>query len=1107
LRAFPRRFNRGDLRTELAMTAGVPWSVNAVERETWAAARDAARRAGLSVGEWLEQTIREGADEPHTRRTPREQPRADALEQRLDDISEQLDHLMRNGPQRGQPERAARTDPALAAAVTALDSRVEVLMRDIDTAERRVPAHVDVAIERLDSRIEELLAQSRSTAASVPPEVESKLDALSQAIEKMSARLEREPERPIPSTISPSIADLDDAIAEITVRQASLDQATLDDGTKGRMLDRRQGRIGRRAEDLKREPAPVAAHDFSGLERQLKTMADEMQHLRRSGGQAQAPALAPDLSGLERQLKTMADEMQHLRRSSVQAPAIEELRHQIMDLGRALAELAPRSSIEALERAIEVLTEHIDLAARTEPRENYSQVASALDEIRASLAEVRPAESFSAVEADLQELSRKLDVLNVKGLDGTTVARVQSELGEIRALLSSALPADVLKVLVDQIEVLAHKLESGPAADTKMLGAFAGLERRIDQLGERIETASHNAGAPAIAEIAGRLDELQRALANLSHGAPAGFEDLMHGVVDKLEAAETRLSRFDSIERSLNDLFAQFEETRTSAIDIAERAARSAIREAAATLVPRTQPSSSTEPVRRAPEPEPRPAAARESEPAIHREPQRPTAAPKEEPQAAARESFRSDPELMDPVQSAPPRVESKTATISGDLPPDYPLEPGSGGPHGRTAQSASERVAQSAAVLGPYAPKLGEANPRTAEFIAAARRAAQQAAAERATETPHSRAVGVMKDISTKLGGGGGKRSLLIGLLAILLVVAGTMRYADVLFPSFFSSVEILEPTVAAPPAARPAEPETPAEPTAPAAPAEPVPADRSALPTDPALASAPPAGVVGPAVTTVFLGQRGDPRDITGTVPSPAPKPGAVAFRPNDLPAGLGTVALRTAAMAGDPVAAYEIAARYFDGRGVEASGVEALRWFELARAAGSFPAAYRLGGIYEKGQRVTKNLSEARRYYLLAAEGGHIKAMHNLAVLHAEGVDGKPDFRTATRWFRMAADRGLRDSQYNLAVLYARGLGAEQNLAEAYRWFALAAIQGDPDAAKKRDDVANRLDPQTLIAAKLAVQTWAATPADVAANNVKLKPEWEKAETAPARRSVKN
>ncbi len=122
------------------MTAGVPWSVNAVERETWAAARDAARRAGLSVGEWLEQTIRQGADEPHAHRTAREQPRADALEQRLDDISEQLDHLLRNGPQRVQPERAARTDPALAAAVAALDNRIEALMRDIGAAERLVPS-------------------------------------------------------------------------------------------------------------------------------------------------------------------------------------------------------------------------------------------------------------------------------------------------------------------------------------------------------------------------------------------------------------------------------------------------------------------------------------------------------------------------------------------------------------------------------------------------------------------------------------------------------------------------------------------------------------------------------------------------------------------------------------------------------------------------------------------------------------------------------------------------------------------------------------------------------------------------------------------------------
>ena len=120
--------------------------------------------------------------------------------------------------------------------------------------------------------------------------------------------------------------------------------------------------------------------------------------------------------------------------------------------------------------------------------------------------------------------------------------------------------------------------------------------------------------------------------------------------------------------------------------------------------------------------------------------------------------------------------------------------------------------------------------------------------------------------------------------------------------------------------------------------------------------------------------------------------------------------------------------------------------------------------------------KDLDKARQLYLQAADKGNAKAIHNLAVLYAEGIDGKPDYRTAAQWFRKAADRGVADSQYNLGILYARGIGVDQNLAESYKWFALAAQQGDQDAAKKRDDVAGRLDQQSLVAARLAVQTWA-------------------------------
>jgi localization factor PodJL len=138
------------------------------------------------------------------------------------------------------------------------------------------------------------------------------------------------------------------------------------------------------------------------------------------------------------------------------------------------------------------------------------------------------------------------------------------------------------------------------------------------------------------------------------------------------------------------------------------------------------------------------------------------------------------------------------------------------------------------------------------------------------------------------------------------------------------------------------------------------------------------------------------------------------------------------------------------------------------------------------------VKKDLVAARDLYRAAADKGHGKAMHNLAVLYAEGADGKPDYNTAAVWFRKAADHGITDSQYNLAILYARGVGVEQNLADAYKWFFLAAKEGDQDAAQKRDQIASRLDPQALAAARAAAESWTALPQP--ADAVSVKGNWD-------------
>ncbi|HEX5508978.1 MAG TPA: hypothetical protein VFX37_10785 [Pseudolabrys sp.] len=223
----------------------------------------------------------------------------------------------------------------------------------------------------------------------------------------------------------------------------------------------------------------------------------------------------------------------------------------------------------------------------------------------------------------------------------------------------------------------------------------------------------------------------------------------------------------------------------------------------------------------------------------------------------------------------------------------------------------------------------------------------------------------------------------------------------------------------------------------------------------------------------------------DITGSIatsqpivpPIPMPPHVTTSSTPSDgtLPAAIGSAALRKAATDGNAAATYEIAVRYAEGHGVTANLEQAAHWFEQAASKGLVPAQFRLASLYEKGRGVQKDLARARTLYLAAAEKGNAKAMHNLAVLYAEGVDDKPDYAMAARWFLKAANHGIADSQYNLAILYARGLGVEKSYSDSYKWFALAAKKGDHEAAKKRDEIATRLDAQTLAAVQQQVKVW--------------------------------
>ena len=480
------------------MTANVPWSVNAVEPDTWATAREAARRSGMSVGEWLEAAIQGSAVDHGISRRTAVSSGGERFQHQLSEISERLDYLMQGKSPQGRSTTAASTEQnKLLHSVDALTDRIDALIGDIRSNDDQTPRQIKGVIDRLDSRLEFIFSRTSSPAPARELEIERKLSDIARGIEMMSRQLEAENARYAPPHRAPSISDLDAAIADITVRQAALD-----DGTYTRNLDRRLASIDTRF----------------GF----------------------APRSDVQLVGLEHQIKNFADEMQALRRVTVHSDSIEALRRDVGDLARTFGELAPRRSIDALERTVTNLTRRIDRASFAEKHENVSEVVESLQQIKTALAEVKPAESFSAVERDLRTLSTRLDGLNERGVDNNTIARLQAQTSEIRDLLSNALPTDALKALVGQIEAMVQRFEHSPSpSDGAVLDVVASLERRIDTFAERVEAAaSQPAPSPALDEIKNRLEQIESALDRGDTGTPGGLETTMRTLVGKLDAAE-----------------------------------------------------------------------------------------------------------------------------------------------------------------------------------------------------------------------------------------------------------------------------------------------------------------------------------------------------------------------------------------------------------------------------------------------------------------------------------------------------------------------------------------------------------------------------------------
>lgn len=493
------------------------------------------------------------------------------------------------------------------------------------------------------------------------------------------------------------------------------------------------------------------------------------------------------------------------------------------------------------------------------------------------------------------------------------------------------------------------------------------------------------------------------------------------------------------------------------------------------------------------------------------------------------------------PLAGSAPSAPIPSVDLDEPLDPkmaNRPLEPGSGAPD---LNAIMKRVRDE---RGQPA-KPSDTDAAKSDFIAAARRAAQAAAAEADALKRQSTVTGPVKALRIGDLLKARRKPILMGTTAILLAL-GALQLGKAFFadPAQVASNDVApivasqpvqtasldpagQPKMDAQPAAvesapdhtvRQAEPSAPAtkddmaaqsmiatppgaEPSMSAAPtAEPVPAPVASVTSADAnqavsgeTASAAPASTVPVAAEAADTGAQpmaAEPitaKDTTGAVP-PADASPAITTK-FDIPADAGPAALRDAAASGDAKALFEIGSRYAESRGVKEDMAAAAKWYEKSAELGFAPAEYRIGNFYEKGIGVARDIKKAKTWYQLSAAQGNASGMHNLAVLFAMAADGVTDNESAAHWFQAAADVGVKDSQFNLGILAAKGVGMKQNLEESYKWFALVAKTGDKDAAAKRDEIANALRPEQLERARAATELWKAKPLDAAANSADI------------------
>lgn len=434
------------------MSAGAPWSVKGIDPKTREIAKDLARRSGMTLGEWLNHMITEGADDDGVTplgRRPADYHGPDRRERarRLDDAyhDERLDE--RSADRERTPENLS----AVARALEALSERIE-------TAERRstlAVSGIDQAVAGLLGRLEGAEREQSLQARRLEDFAEDRREDLDRL-----RRMEREVSGP---RSVEALRALEGALGKVANQIYETETRTR------AQLSEVQGGLAaaeRRLEKAEARPDPTALIDTV-----VARVAERLERAER------------DTSNAVRSLETSFAQLDERMRGAETRAGAERLDKLAHDLGQKVAD----ARIELIQRFDTVSGGRFDKVERT------------LEEITRHV-QASETRSAQAIEKLGQEVLRIAGNLNgrMTGVEKSNEAVVQKVGGDMARFA----------------EAMETRLRNADAQNAQVLEKLGGEIARIsEKLGERIIQSERRAALTAedVGERVGRMADKMEA--------------------------------------------------------------------------------------------------------------------------------------------------------------------------------------------------------------------------------------------------------------------------------------------------------------------------------------------------------------------------------------------------------------------------------------------------------------------------------------------------------------------------------------------------------------------------------------------------------------------